>query len=223
MAAGRDVMVLPGGPLALVLGADLVRWSVDSRQPSSVEAGRLPFGNGFAVGRQNVDSLYGELVAPITGHIEAGAAVRYDHYNLSGGKASPKFGIKYRPVPELALRATVSRGFRAPGPAENGTAGGAGATVESDPILCPDPANPTAPGSFPTQCAHVLPLLLGSNPALRPETSKAFTLGLIVEPTKGLSATLDFYSIKVSNQIGVGSSPDHRAGHQFHADRASSA
>jgi iron complex outermembrane receptor protein len=215
LAAGRDVMALPGGPLALALGADLVRWSLDSRQPSSVEAGRVPFGNAFAVGRQNVDSLYGELAAPITGLIEVDAAVRYDHYNLSGGKASPKFGIKYKPVPELALRATVSRGFRAPGPAENGTAGGVGGANVNDPILCPDPANPSAPGSFPTQCGRGLALLLGSNPALKPETSTAFTLGLIVEPSKGLSATLDFYSIKISNQIGIGSSPTLVRGTNF--------
>jgi len=215
MAASRELMALPGGPLALALGVDLFRWSLDARQPSSVEAGRIPSGNGFAVGRQDVKSLYGELAAPITGLVEADAAVRYDHYNLSGGKASPKFGIKYKPVPELALRATVSHGFRAPGPAENGTAGAVGGTVASDPILCPDPANPGAPGSFPTQCAQGLALLVGSNPALKPETSKGFTLGLVVEPAKGLSATLDFYSIKLSNQIVIGSAATKVRGTNF--------
>ena len=215
VAATRDLMPLPGGPLALAAGVDFVRWSLDARQPSSVEAGRLPYGNGFAVGRQSVDSLYAELTAPISGLVEVDAAVRYDHYNLSGGKASPKLGVKYRPLPELALRATASGGFRAPGPTENGTAGAAAGFIGSDPILCPDRANPGAPGSFPTQCARAIPLLFGSNPALEPETSKGFTLGLVVAPTRNLTATLDFYSIKLSNQIVVSSTPATVRGTNF--------
>jgi len=201
VAAGRELMTLSGGPLALALGADLVRWSLDSRQPESVEAGRIPFGNGFAVGRQDVKSVFGELVAPVAKSVELDAAVRYDHYKLSGGKASPKFGIKYKPTPEFALRATASRGFRAPGPTENGTAGAIAGLALSDPVLCPDPAHPVAPGSFPTQCARGVAGLFGSDPALKPETSTGYTLGLIVEPAKGLSATLDLYSIKIRNQI----------------------
>lgn len=206
LGGARELMALPGGPLSVALGIDQTRHRLDARAPDAVAAGLYQdFSNAFAVGRQTVRSAFVELAAPLTRTIEVDGAVRYDHYDAAGGKASPKLGIKYRPIPELALRATASRGFRAPGIGESGNAGAtAGSGTQNDPILCPNPSNPRAPGSFPSQCNLEFGLIFGANPALKPETSKAFTLGLIVEPIQGLSATLDFYSIEVSNQIVAG-------------------
>jgi iron complex outermembrane receptor protein len=208
VGAGRDLMTLPGGPLAAAFGIDYMHRTQDARAPAGVEAGFYngAYSNNYTVGKQDVASAYGELVAPIFKELEADAAIRYDHYNLSGGKASPKIGLKYTPIPELAFRATASKGFRAPGPAENGTAGQtffAGAS--SDPILCGSPDHkPTDVGNFPSQCALNVGTVQGTNPALKPETSKSFTFGVIVEPVKDFSATLDFYQIEISNQIVAG-------------------
>jgi iron complex outermembrane receptor protein len=146
-----------------------------------------------------------ELAAPIVKQFELDAAVRYDHYNLSGGKASPKVGFKFTPIPEIALRGTASKGFRAPGPAENGRAGQAFfAASTADPILCPHPEDPAAPGNFVGQCVLNIPGLQSTNPNLKPETSKAFTAGLIFQPISDFSATFDFYSIEIDDQIVSG-------------------
>jgi iron complex outermembrane receptor protein len=169
----------------------------------AVAAGEVGgFSNNYTVGLQQVASGYFELAAPIVKEFSLDAAARYDHYNLSGGKASPKIGFKFTPVPELAFRGTAARGFRAPGPAENGKAGqtfvaGTGA----DPILCPNPNNFTAAGNFAGQCNVATPFQQTTNPNLKPETSKSFTLGLIYEPIKDLSATLDLYYIRIDGQI----------------------
>ncbi len=216
LGAGRDLMDLSGGPLAVAFGADYVHRTQDAQAPEAVAAGYYngAFSNNFTVGKQTVGSVYAELVAPFTKQIEADAAIRYDHYNLSGGKASPKIGVKYTPIPELAFRATASRGFRAPSPAENGTAGQTFfAGSSSDPVLCPN--GPTAVNSFPSQCAINVGTVQGTNPNLKPETSKSYTLGLIVEPVKNFSATLDFYSIEINNQIVAGSSQDAVRGSNF--------
>jgi iron complex outermembrane recepter protein len=208
LSAGRDLMQLPGGPLSVAVGADYIHRSQNAVAPADVAAGLVnSFSNNYTIGIQKVASVHGELVAPITKELEAEAAVRYDYYNLSGGKASPKIGTKYTPIPELALRATVGRGFRAPGPAENGTSGQTFfATTQNDPDLCPDPANPAAPGTFPSQCSIAVGTVQSTNPALKPETSKSFTFGVIFEPIKAFSASLDFYSIEIKNQIVPGSS-----------------
>jgi iron complex outermembrane recepter protein len=208
VSATRDVMQLPGGPLSIALGADYIRRSQNTVAPADIASGVTGiFSNNFTVGKQTVASVHGELVAPITKQLEVEAAVRYDRYNLSGGKASPKFGAKYTPIPEFALRGTIGRGFRAPGPAENGTAGQTFfASTTNDPVLCRDPANPGTPGTFPSQCAIAVGTVQGTNPALQPETSKSFTLGMIFEPIKDISASLDFYSIEINNQIVPGSS-----------------
>ncbi len=224
VGAGRDLVGLPGGPLSMALGADYVHRTQNALAPDGVAAGyasyvnsnNLGFSNNYTVGEQTVGSVYAELVAPVTRQIEAEAAVRYDHYNLSGGKASPKFGIKYTPIPELAVRGTVSRGFRAPGPAENGNAGQTYFTgTSNDPQLCPNSGNTSAPGNFPSQCSQSIGTVQGTNSALKPETSRSYTLGLIVAPVKDFSASLDFYSIEINNQIVAGSSSNAVRGTNF--------
>jgi iron complex outermembrane recepter protein len=217
VGAGRDLMQLPGGALAIAFGADYLRRSQYAVAPADVAAGLVGvFSNNFTIGKQTVESAYGELLAPITKELQAEAAMRYDHYNLSGGKASPKLGVKYTPLPELALRATVGRGFRAPGPAENGTAGQTFfAGTSRDPILCPNAANPGAAGNFPSQCTIAVGTVQSTNAALKPETSRSFTFGVIVEPAKDFSASLDFYSLTINNQIVAGSSSDAVRGTNF--------
>jgi iron complex outermembrane receptor protein len=203
----RSVLALPGGDLGVAFGADYFQRSQDSVAPALVAAGyyQNAFSNNFTVGLQQVASGYLELVAPIAKQFELDAAVRYDHYNLSGGRASPKVGFKYTPVPELAFRGTAAKGFRAPSPAENGKSGQTFfAGTSADPILCPNPDVVTAPGNFVLQCNVAVPSQQGTNPDLKAETSKSFTLGLIYEPFKDLSATVDLWYIKIDNQIVTG-------------------
>jgi iron complex outermembrane recepter protein len=203
----RSLLDLPGGPLGIAFGADYFQRKQDSQAPAAVAAGyyQNAFSNNFTVGLQQVASGYFELAAPIVKQFEFDAAVRYDHYNLSGGKASPKVGFKYTPIPQLAFRGTAARGFRAPSPAENGKAGQTFfANTEADPILCPNAGNVTAPGNFVGQCNVAPPFQQGTNPNLKPEISKSFTFGVIVEPVADLSATADVWYIRIDNQIVTG-------------------
>ncbi len=210
LSGTRDVASLQGGALALSLGSDFYRRTQRERPPADAAAGLIDgFGNNFAIGAQDVGSLHAELLAPLTKRVSVEAAIRYDHYNLSGGKASPKLGVKLLPLDELVLRGTVGRGFRAPGPAENGTAGLTFSTGDTtDPILCTDPGNAAAVGTFPSQCKIGAGTIVGANPVLKPETSTSYTLGLIFEPTRGVSLSVDFYGIDVRNQIVLGSQPE---------------
>ena len=45
--------------------------------------------------------------------------------------------------------------------------------------------------------------LQGGNPALNPEKSKSYTVGLVLQPIANLSGTVDYWNIKVDNVIGV--------------------
>jgi outer membrane receptor protein involved in Fe transport len=154
LGAGTELARLPGGALAVAFGVDYYERKQDGRAPQDIANGLLGgFSNNFTIGTQKVGSVYTEWAAPVSKTLQLEAALRYDRYNISGGKASPKAGFKFTPMKELALRGTLSRGFRAPGPAENGISGQtfvAGAT--NDPVLCPD-GDPTTVGNFPTQCS----------------------------------------------------------------------
>jgi iron complex outermembrane receptor protein len=210
LGTSTSVVDLPGGPLGIAFGGDWTERKQYAVAPAAVAAGLMgsPYtspSNNFTVGTQLISAGYAELVAPIVKQFELDGAIRYDHYNLSGGKASPKIGFKFTPIPEFALRGTASKGFRAPGPAENGEAGQTFfAGSKADPILCPDPTNFTAAHNFAGQCNVSLPGLQGTNPALKPETSKSFTFGFIAAPIPDLSATVDIYSIQINNQIVAG-------------------
>lgn len=217
VSGARDLTQLPGGAMSVALGADFFRRTQNERAPADAAAGLInSFGNNFAIGTQYVGSVYAELLAPISKQLSVEAAARYDHYNISGGKASPKVGFKYVPLPELALRGTLGRGFRAPGPSENGYSGLTFSTGETtDPVLCADPSNTAAIGTFPSQCRITAGTIVGSNPALKPETSTSYTLGFILEPAKGLSLSVDFYNIDVRNQIVLGNEPSTVRGTNF--------
>jgi iron complex outermembrane receptor protein len=202
----RSLMDLQGGPLGVALGADYFVRDQYAVAPADVANGLTPnFSNNFTIGTQRVASASAELALPFTRQFEVDVAARYDHYNLSGGKTSPKIGFKYAPIRALAIRGTASRGFRAPSPAENGQAGQTFfAQTIVDPVLCPNPADPSAPGNYVGQCNVNVATIQGTNPNLKPETSKAFTLGLVIEPFRDISATLDFYSIEIDDQIVSG-------------------
>jgi iron complex outermembrane recepter protein len=208
LGASDSLFALPGGSFAVAFGADYFDRDQHAVAPPQVQSGiqaASDFSNNFTIGVQRVGSGYFELYAPFAKQFEADAAVRYDHYNLSGGRASPKIGVKFTPIQQVALRGTASRGFRAPGPGENGSAGQSFfAGTVADPVLCPNANNPTAAGNFAGQCVLAIPGLQKSNPTLSPEISTQWTAGLVVEPVRDLSATLDFYSIKIDHQIVPG-------------------
>ena len=206
LGASRQVVTLPGGPLGVAFGADYFQRNQFALAPAAVANGLTPnFSNNFTVGTQQVASGYFEIDAPVVKQLDIDAAVRYDHYNLSGGRASPKIGFKYTPIPEFAIRGTVAGGFRAPGPAENGRSGQTFfAGTSSDPILCPNSGAANTPGNFPTQCVINEAGLQSTNPNLKPETSKSFTFGVIFEPIRNFSATIDLYSIEIDHQIVSG-------------------
>jgi len=114
---------------------------------------------------------------------------------------TPKFGFKWRPNDVFALRGTFANGFRAPSPAEVGTSStlfGLGIDFP-DPILC-GTDNGAAKGQVPASCSFA-PGFDQTTNKLKPETSKSETLGVVFEPIKGWSSTLDYYNIAISNQI----------------------
>jgi iron complex outermembrane receptor protein len=206
--ASHDIYQLPGGPATIGVGVDYFHRELDAPAPQAFASGvQYPGNNAFAVGNQNVQSAYLELYAPILKNLEVDASGRVDSYLGEGSSAVPKVGFKYTPIDQFTFRGTWSEGFRAPNPAETGPSGQAFFfTSLPDPILCPNPAAPgktpqTTPGNFSTQCAVPILGLQVPGTDLKPETSRQYTLGFIVEPIKNISASIDYYNINISNQI----------------------
>lgn len=61
-----------------------------------------------------MSAAFFEVDAPILEQLEVNVSGRYDHYWEGFDHLSPKVGVKFTPIRQLAIRGTYSEGFRAP-------------------------------------------------------------------------------------------------------------
>ncbi len=202
----RELLPLPGGNLSLALGAEYFDERLNSPAAAASVAGIQGMNDAWSMGSMADMAGFAELNASLFNHelykqIELNAAARYDQYNtFAGGELTPKFGIKYTMLPELAFRGTWGRGFRAPSIPETNSGLAFGATAIPDPVLCKG-GSATAVGNYPSQCAVALTGVQAGNPMLQPERTTNLTLGTIFEPSKNFSIAADYYDIKINQDI----------------------
>ncbi|NVD99290.1 TonB-dependent receptor [Massilia sp. BJB1822] len=198
---GRELMQLPGGPLSLAAGVSYIKKKLNAPPADLMSRGIVNSGNAYASGKETNTAAYAELNAAVLKNLELNASARYDHFDTYGNSFTPKVGFKFKPHEMASLRGTFSKGFRAPSATENGVASSTfNFNTINDPVLCADGSNKTK-GNVVTACGMTPTYVQLTNKDLAPEKSKSYTLGLILEPMKNLSATLDYYHIKVTGQI----------------------
>jgi iron complex outermembrane receptor protein len=208
---GIKVADLPGGPLQLAVGASERYEAVDDPSANSDINGptqRYFTINAFGTkGSRWASSVYGEVSAPIIKAVEASFAGRYDHYSSGQGSFSPKAGLKFKPFKQLMIRGTWSRGFRIPSFGETNSIPTTGyvantAGLFNDAYLAQYGCSTEKFSSCPTYIrSGSYGLTTTSNPNLKPEKSRSFTLGAVFEPSRGVSFSVDFYDIKKTNVI----------------------
>jgi len=125
---------------------------------------------------------------PIQG-LRIDAAGRFEHYTDFGDAKVGKLTARYDFTPELALRGTVSNGFRAPTLAEEFYT-----STNVTPTTAFVQLAPNSPAGK----------LLGLGNGLQPEHSVNLSLGAVWRPVPGMITTLDVYQITLTNRI-VGS------------------
>ena len=199
----RSVAELPGGALSLGAGLGYYHEYLYSLAPPQVASGAQAGSVAYALGSQNNFAAYTELFAPLLHELELDGAVRWDHYNSYGSSVTPKFGVKYAPLQQVAFRATWGQGFRAPNPAEAGQAGSLFETLEyPDPILCKQTASgQQLPGSFYSTCTEIPTGLQTTNPALKPERSTNYTGGIILTPVEPVKFSIDYWDVRIKQDI----------------------
>lgn len=183
-------------PVTLSYGAEYrqEKWQQLPGEPGSYENGGAQGFPGFTpvntvnAKRHNVAAYLG-LEADLTDQFSASAAARYEDYSDFGSETSGKLAARYEFSDTVALRATLSNGFRAPSLAQQGYQ-----AVSS--II--DAGIFTERGTFPASSAAAQ--ALGAVP-LKAETSTSASVGLILQPSDQLYITLDAYQIKVDDRI----------------------
>ena len=184
---------LPGGDVRLAIGGEHIHDSYQQRFLATGRIGALantPFSNYS----RNVDSLFGELQAPLLARgdgeamLTLSASGRYDKYSDFGSTFNPKFGAKFTPTDWLTLRGNWGTSFTAPTPLDQ--LGSLRNTISSFNFV---PFRRT-PDDSPAGAFTVA--LQGSNPGLKPQTADTWSVGFDVEPTKGLRASVSYYNVK---------------------------
>jgi len=214
LTASRSVMSLEGGDMALAMGLDLHRDTTeDTKLPISNLVTYANAAASHGEGQRNVAAIFAELDVPITKKLDLDFAVRDDHFSDVGNTINPKVSFRYEPMKSLMFRGSANTGFRAPTLFDKYGYRLPGATALTaakwdDPVLCPGGTPGVAgtgkalPGYVAsTVCNTTLPKQTGSNPDLVPEKSKSFTVGTVIEPTKDLTVSLDYWNIKMTDML----------------------
>lgn len=205
----KELFMLPGGALQAAVGVSYREESIDapSANPGIVDFNGNQYDRYYSInsvgtaGSRNVWSAFYEIDAPVIDSLELSAQGRYDSYSTGQKHFSPKFGAKFTPIDEIAIRGTWSKGFRIP--SFNEAFGLPTTGYITQQVDC------TAAAAF---CAahgnnayatgqYSLGLTTVGNPSLSPEKSTAFTAGLVFEPIRNVSFTVDFWHIKVNGLI----------------------
>ncbi|HDS1737438.1 TonB-dependent receptor [Pseudomonas sp. BP8] len=123
-----------------------------------------------------------------------GAALRYEHYDRGiGATRSGKLTTRYAFTPQLALRATVSNGFRAP-------------SLANSLFSARSTTYGVVNGVYQSINYGVLPVdsaaaqALGAE-SLKPEKSTSYSLGLTWQPSDRLAFSADAYVVNVRDRI----------------------
>ena len=140
--------------------------------------------NYTAASRTNYAGYLDFATSPIK-NLKVDIAGRFEHFSDFGDSKTGKFTARYDFTETVALRGTISDGFRAPTLAEEYYSGlNVGPTSVSD-QLPPNSAAAKAAGF----------------PSLLPEESINYSLGVVLHPVSKLQITVDAYHILLNDRI----------------------
>lgn len=175
---------------------DLVGGSTNSG--ASVVLGSSPTPD--ASGSRNVFSAYTELAVPLATdlplmeRLDMQLAARYERFSDVGSVLKPKVAMAWKVNEQVQIRSSYAEGFRAPGLPQVVAENISRVNTRSDPV-------------FGVR-QGVLELRNGSD-SLKPEESENFSYGIVYEPTKELTFTLDWWNIKQQGVVGLLNSQTH--------------
>jgi iron complex outermembrane receptor protein len=218
-----ELVQLPAGPLEVALGVEAREAKGRTRPSDALQSGRIFYPQESPVsGSIKVKEAFGEIRVPILEDVflikelTLQAAGRVSDYNNNGTQTSWNVGGSYAPVEDLRFRVMRSKSVRAP------NIGELFSPVNQSFFFVQDPCDLSVinqAANRPGNCAalgipsgyiaptngRTIPASVGGNTALDVETAKTWTVGAVFTPSflPGLTASVDFYDIKIGEAIGI--------------------
>ncbi len=228
-----DLFQLPAGTVQLATGFDLRHEQMTITPSANLASGDIVgYGTSESNASRNFGAIYAEAGIPIAKNLDGTLAGRLDKFPGFGAHFSPKVGLKFKPVDAALFRGTFETGFRAPNLTESAQSTKfAFAPGVDDPKRCDQAlayandlynAGAALPDSDPNQalyearaqqiydneCGRSVSEKTLNNPALKPETTKSFTFGTVLQATALWSVSFDYWNIHRKDEIGTKSVQD---------------
>ncbi|WP_022979910.1 TonB-dependent receptor [Ideonella sp. B508-1] len=199
--ASTALTTLDGGDLAWAVGGEFRR-ETQRYDPTALYLSDNVLGDqsdgdtGATSNSRNVSAIFTELDVPFTKAWDLQLGARADHYQGVGNSVNPKIGLRFQPEKSWLLRASAGTGFRAPSLSDLYRP-----LVVSSTATLPDPIYCAENDGDLSVCADNWETHRHSNAQLKPEKSRQFSLGTVIEPTRQLNLSLDYWNIRKSNLI----------------------
>jgi iron complex outermembrane receptor protein len=192
----REFAVGWSSPLSLALGLEYRKdtYKIGAGDaPSRYKEGSQSY-PGFSLTdasdhSRNDKAIYVDVAGSPIANLKLDAAARYEKFSDFGSARVAKLTGRYDFSPALAVRSTISNGFRAPTMAEQYYSATNVSPTSAFVQLAPNSAGAA---------------LVGVN-GLKPERSQNYSVGLVIHPAPKMAITVDAYVINIHDRI-VGSS-----------------
>lgn len=214
-----DLFDLPAGPVGFAAVAEMGRQTTDLRSDPRLNPLR-PIDNqtvynlvssGRTEGERDRYALGVEFRVPLLDSLTANIAGRYDKYDditQVDDAITQQFGLEWRPLDRLLLRASYSTSFRAPDMQLVYAEGAASFSGILDEYACRSGtgAGATAgPRTF-QQCnvtgdptIYQTQTRIAGNPGLKEEEGKSWGAGFVWDITDALDLSVDYYRIRLED------------------------
>ena len=191
--AQGPIFRLPGGEVAVALGAQFRKESFDTRGETYI-SGVTPILRVTPRRERSIAAAFVEARIPIIGAdnarpglqgLDLSVAARFEDYDDFGTTTNPKVGLVWSPVENLGIRASWGTSFRA------------GALPQ---LFDPMGVSPLFLSG--QNGASVLTLQLnGGNEDLKPETAETLTLGFDYQPRAGSRFSFNYFDTRFTDRI----------------------
>ncbi len=162
-------------------------------EPGLISVAGVPPSDAGSLDR-DVYAGYLDFNFPITQQWDVGLAGRYESYDGGvGDTTSGKISTRYEFIPDYAIRAAISNGFRAPSVAQ---------TLFSSTNTLTTVENGQQVRNITKQLRVDSPeaRALGAT-TLKPETSTNYSIGFTAQPTPNIKLSIDAYQIDIDDRI----------------------
>lgn len=230
-----NLLTLPGGNVGMAIGAEVRRESQLDNRDARVD-GTIKFTDAITgavndsdlvgtspspdtSGKRTVAGAYAELAIPVISpdmHVpliralELQVAGRFEHYSDVGSVFKPKIAGSWDVFSGLRLRGSYAEGFKAPNLEQINATLVTRSNTRTDYIRCEAQLRTGAISSF-ANCSQGFATTArrSGNPDLKPEQSKTWSAGVVLEPhflddaIGRMTFTADYWNVKQTGIVGL--------------------